>query len=359
MTAAAMAVIDARVHAAAEVAPTSTSLTSWRVTAWRNRRSSSSWYSCRSAGRPAVPRIGSPSTRCAAVPGGSQQVRASRNGPPAAACTPSSRVRSVKMFWKVKYSSSASRSSHLAEARDGQDGLLLRGKCEPAGLLRVVQRLDAVAVARQEQLPLPAIPEREGEHAVEALERTGCPTGRERVEHHLGVRLRPETVARRFQLGPQLAEVVDLAVVAEHIALVADDHRLMPGRREIDDRQPAVTQADAALDPVPLAVGPAMRDGIGHSLEHDRRRRPCHRDGRCRQCRTWPASPARAERRRRIRSRRASSCCAAEWPSCGRYSHARPGNHPGAGRSGRGSSPACAPHACPAGSRFPAPAGPP
>jgi hypothetical protein len=52
-------------------------------------------------------------------------------------------------------------------------------------------------------------------------------------------------------------------------------HRLVTGSREIDDRQPVVGEAYAALlvDPDVGMIGPAMRD----SVFHPRKRRPCLR----------------------------------------------------------------------------------
>ena len=58
----------------------------------------------------------------------------------------------------------------ILAARDGgvlEDRLDLRGEDHPIPMLRVVQGLDAEPVARQEQLLVRRVPEREGEHAGE------------------------------------------------------------------------------------------------------------------------------------------------------------------------------------------------
>jgi len=55
------------------------------------------------------------------------------------------------------------------------------------------------------------------------------------TQEHLGVAPRAEGMTARLELRPQRTIVVDLAVEDEPCALVAAVHRLMPGRREVDD----------------------------------------------------------------------------------------------------------------------------
>jgi hypothetical protein len=63
------------------------------------------------------------------------------------------------------------RQAHLdAEGGVLEERLDLRAEQQLRAGLRVVERLDPVAVTRHEQLPGPPVPEREGEHAVEALD---------------------------------------------------------------------------------------------------------------------------------------------------------------------------------------------
>ena len=70
-----------------------------------------------------------------------------------------------------------------------------------------------------------------------------------------------------FQFGAQFPEVVDFAVVTQHVTLVRRDHRLMSGQGKVDDRQSPMPQSDVALDPMPLTVRSAMLNGIGHPLK--------------------------------------------------------------------------------------------
>ena len=74
-------------------------------------------------------------------------------------------------------------------------------------------------------------------------------------------------MARGLKLGAQVAEIVDLAIVGQNEAVLDADHRLVGERRQIDDRQPAMAKPHRTFAPVALAVGPAMRDRIGHRLQ--------------------------------------------------------------------------------------------
>jgi hypothetical protein len=51
-----------------------------------------------------------------------------------------------------------------------KEGFDLRGENQGAVLDRVVQRLYAEPVARQEELAFPLVPDREGKHAVEVVD---------------------------------------------------------------------------------------------------------------------------------------------------------------------------------------------
>jgi hypothetical protein len=94
------------------------------------------------------------------------------------------------------------------------------------------------------------VPEREREHAVEALDAGGPPLAIG-VQDHLGVGARVEDVAELLQVGHQLDVVVDLPVVGDPIPLRAVVHRLTAALGEVDDREPAVHEA----------AGDGVRDG--------------------------------------------------------------------------------------------------
>jgi hypothetical protein len=76
-------------------------------------------------------------------------------------------------------------------------------------------------------------------------------------------------VAPRFEVAAQLGVIVNFAIVVEHEAAVRGVHRLVPGRRQIDDRQPPVGEADAGvgIDPAPFVIRSAVGDHPRHPLE--------------------------------------------------------------------------------------------
>ena len=131
------------------------------------------------------------------------------------------------------------------------------------GQQRVMQRLHPEAVAREEQRLPVAIPQREREHAAQALDTILAP-GFPGVDDRLGVAPGTEPVAQRRQLGDQRLVVVDLAVVDDADAAVLVVERLLPGGK-IDDRQPPVAQPDAGLDVQADLVRAAMMLRLVHA----------------------------------------------------------------------------------------------
>jgi hypothetical protein len=130
----------------------------------------------------------------------------------------------------------------------------------------VVQRLLADAVARQPQAALAAVPQRQSEHAVAAAQAFLHAPGGERRQQHLGVGVAAEARTRRFESRAQLGEVVDLAVVGEHVAAIHRGHRLVPQRRQVEDAQALVRQRDARgrVRPDAAVVRPAVLQCPAH-----------------------------------------------------------------------------------------------
>ena len=62
--------------------------------------------------------------------------------------------------------------------------------------------------------------------------------------------------------------VVDLAIEDDHPAPGTGQHRLVAGRRQIDDGQTAMRESDSRLkvQPDPSIVGTAMRDCVRHLM---------------------------------------------------------------------------------------------
>ena len=118
-----------------------------------------------------------------------------------------------------------------------RQGAELRGEAKLAVFVPVVERLDAEAVARQDQPPLAPVPDRHGEHAAQARGEVESVLLVE-VDDHLGVAVAREAVPLRLELGAQLAVVVDLAVLDDLQAPVLVRERLVAGV-EVDDRESA------------------------------------------------------------------------------------------------------------------------
>ena len=64
--------------------------------------------------------------------------------------------------------------------------------------------------------------------------------------------------------------VVDLAIVGEHPPAVCSQHRLMPGRRQVDDREPTMPECYATFRPDSTAIRPPMQDGRQHAFGESR-----------------------------------------------------------------------------------------
>src|SRR3569833_2827730 len=60
--------------------------------------------------------------------------------------------------------------------------------------------------------------------------------------------------------------IVDLAIVRDHVTLRGRGHRLVTCRREVHDRQAAMTEADArvCVEPNATVVWAAMHQRLGH-----------------------------------------------------------------------------------------------
>ena len=128
---------------------------------------------------------------------------------------------------------------------------------------RVMERLDADPVPREEQNGTPAVQHGKGEHAVEAIDHVLAPL-LVAVDEHLGIGLRDERVSRRDQLLAQLAMVIDLPVLDDPDRRVFVVHRLMTAG-EVDDRKPAHAEGDAVELLDTRIVRPSMDHRVAHS----------------------------------------------------------------------------------------------
>src|SRR5687767_9272309 len=124
----------------------------------------------------------------------------------------------------------------------GSEGLDLTREIQRSVLrVRVIQRLLAHAVSRQEELALLSIPYRECPHPVAA--RTGVRAPRAICrEHHFRIRSGARLLAFPLELRSQLEVVVDLAVVDDDVSPVPTVHGLSACVAQVNDAQAAVSE---------------------------------------------------------------------------------------------------------------------
>src|SRR5258706_604671 len=135
----------------------------------------------------------------------------------------------------------------------------------PVWQLGVVKGLPAEAIAREEQGPPVAVPQREGKHAAEARY-AGCAPLLPAVHDDLGIAARSEGVSTGGKLLHELLEIVDLAVEHDGHAAVLVVERLL-SRREVDDGEAPVSQRQTRLQVHAARVGAAMKQGRIHALD--------------------------------------------------------------------------------------------
>ena len=158
----------------------------------------------------------------------------------------------------------------------GQERPDFGGKNQVAIDERVVERLDAQAIARQ-QNPGIATPrglrrlgESKREHPLEVVHAILSPFF-VRVDDDLRVALRLEMIAAGFQRVAKLLEVIDLPVEYDDDGSVLIEHGLMSAA-EVDDAEAAHTQGYRVVDKDALVVGATMMHLPQH-LPHDALRR--------------------------------------------------------------------------------------
>jgi hypothetical protein len=127
-----------------------------------------------------------------------------------------------------------------------------------------VQRLLAEPIARHQERAIARVPHRQREHAAQARQRRGEAPRLDRRQDDLGVRPPAEPRATGGQLGAQLAVVVDLAVEDDRVAARRRGHRLVAERRQVDDREAAEAERDAAVGPGAGVIGAARAQRRRH-----------------------------------------------------------------------------------------------
>src|ERR1044072_6767225 len=132
--------------------------------------------------------------------------------------------------------------------------------------MKVIERLNAESIARDEELFLLRVPDREGTHAAQKIDAAATMLF-VKMENRFRVAVCAIDVTARFQLVAIIGVIVDLAVVDDLKRAIPVDHRLMP-RGDVDDAQAAVAETDIRVNEDPRFVGSAMRDHVAHPLEN-------------------------------------------------------------------------------------------
>src|SRR5262249_34409866 len=123
--------------------------------------------------------------------------------------------------------------------------LQLRRETDFRSDARVVQRLLAEAVARENEDAGIAIPERECEHAVYECEPVD-PVTCKMVQQHLSVTVRFEDNDFAAEIPSKVLEVIDFAVEYDSKTPVRRGHRLVTAG-EIDDRKPTHSERNTLI----------------------------------------------------------------------------------------------------------------
>ena len=143
-----------------------------------------------------------------------------------------------------------------------EDRLDLRSEEEPAADDRPVKGLDAQAIAREQKPPLRRVPDREREHAAEAMHAVVSPllVG---VNDGLGVGASAIDVAGRLEPGAQVRVVVDLAIEGDPDGAGFVRQRLLSAG-QVDNAESAVTEGGVIVDVNACLIRPAVGQDVPH-----------------------------------------------------------------------------------------------
>ena len=153
--------------------------------------------------------------------------------------------------------------SHWFECRpgfkQGQQSSRFRGHHQAPRRHRIVQWLDAKAVACRQNSAPTFVPQDKGEHPLQLFHRP-VPPRLVGVKNHFVVAVRQERVSGPLQTRTKIGIVVDLAVAHEPDCLVLVVHRLAACVAQVHDRQAPMTKPHTAVAGTPLAgsVRPPM-----------------------------------------------------------------------------------------------------
>ena len=169
---------------------------------------------------------------------------------------PGRRLRDVAQAHEVVACLSIDRRAEILQRRDRLD---LAGEHPLPVEPRVEQRLHAVAIARQHQAPVARIVDGEREDAAQPGDQLLAPL-LVQMDQHLGIGRPPEAMPAFLELPTQRLMIVDLAVVHDVDAPILVGHRLPPGRRQIDEGEPAMHELTVLVAMAAAPIGPTMSE---------------------------------------------------------------------------------------------------
>jgi len=133
---------------------------------------------------------------------------------------------------------------HWAPCRMIDECLGLRAKEQHAAAPAPIEWLNAQTVAHQGEASSPIVPKREREHPDELRHCPRYAPGLARFENDFCVRAAAKPmVSPPLEFALDLRKVVHLAVIGDHRASTRRDHRLVPRRRQVDDREAALPES--------------------------------------------------------------------------------------------------------------------
>src|SRR5712691_8525844 len=142
----------------------------------------------------------------------------------------------------------------------------LGGKQETAWEPRIVQRLLTKPIPSEEQAVIALIPEREGEHALQAVEALRS-LFRVGIEDHFKVGPCGEHVPTRTEVFTQIVSVINFAVGDQMKALVSAGERLLAGN-QINDAQTPSSKPNRTISPEATFVWSSVGKGLPHRFKH-------------------------------------------------------------------------------------------
>jgi hypothetical protein len=126
----------------------------------------------------------------------------------------------------------------------------------------VIDQLDAVSIAGQNQTLAPHIPDGEAEHPVQVFEDAVSPMF-VAMHNDFGIAGSAEAVAVTFQFLAQFREVVNLTVEDDPDGFLRIGHRLVAAF-EIDNGKPPEPEPERPIQVEAFIVGAAVDDAPGH-----------------------------------------------------------------------------------------------